>query len=348
MIASALAYERAMQQTVEASRPIPQDLWGLAFFVLVTDFARLIRGKADRASLACLLFTVSAIMLNLWLQFTTLWYINQYVVGEQVHLTQTHYKQFHHDVFDADGEFVQEKWDAWDGPSMELCSMAMTKFNFSLAIVFLWSGRMLGELRNIDRLHRDIYAIQGLGEDSDISDMVKDVEGDEGEATGSRVVALTTVARVSTYVLIIIPKVIIAMVLLALGCRWLASTESFADLILNALALEFVIGIDELMYESFVPEAMRLRLEASTVVHKKANRGTDDAKTESAIEFTRSLVYMTVCGVWSYVYLEYLQQVLPDFKHDIHQHCHGSFDRNYEPICAMWQRGNCFPYGDGE
>merc|ERR1712007_151820 len=162
------------------------------------------------------------------------------------HLTQTHYKQFHHDVFDADGEFVQEKWDAWDGPSMELCSMAMTKFNFSLAIVFLWSGRMLGELRNIDRLHRDIYAIQGLGEDSDISDMVKDVEGDEGEATGSRVVALTTVARVSTYVLIIIPK------------------------------------------------------------------------------------------------------VLPDFKHDIHQHCHGSFDRNYEPICAMWQRGNCFPYGDGE
>merc|ERR1712007_230832 len=204
------------------------------------------------------------------------------------HLTQTHYKQFHHDVFDADGEFVQEKWDAWDGPSMELCSMAMTKFNFSLAIVFLWSGRMLGELRNIDRLHRDIYAIQGLGEDSDISDMVKDVEGDEGEATGSRVVALTTVARVSTYVLIIIPKVIIAMVLLALGCRWLASTESFADLILNALALEFVIGIDELMYESFVPEAMRLRLEASTVVHKKANRGTDDAKTESAIEFTRN------------------------------------------------------------
>jgi len=239
-------------------------------------------------------------------------------------------------------------WHAWDGPAMELCNMALSKFDFTFAMVFLWSGRMLGELRSIDRLHRDIYAIPDLDEYSDISDMVMEIRDEDGEVEETRVVALIRMARVSVYILIIIPKIIIAVVVLALGCKWLAATESFSDLILNALALEFVIGIDELMYESFVPEAMRLRLEASKVVNTEANKDTDDERTETAVEFIRSMVYVAVCGVWSFVYLVYLQQVLPGFAHDIHEHCHGWFDKHYAPICGMWLHGNCFPYGDGK
>lgn len=34
-------------------------------------------------------------------------------------------------------------------------------------------------------------------------------------------------------------RIIVAMLLAYIGCRWLAATQSFGDLILNALALEF-------------------------------------------------------------------------------------------------------------
>merc|ERR1740130_1109111 len=68
------------------------------------------------------------------------------------------------------------------------------------------------------------------------------------------IVALTPGARCSLYVLAIIPKLLIAMFLFWIGMRWLTSTDSFGDLIMNALALEFVLNIDELFFNSFFPE----------------------------------------------------------------------------------------------
>ena len=54
----------------------------------------------------------------------------------------------------------------------------------------------------------------------------------------------------------------IAAVLLWYGCRWLVNTIDLAELILNAVALEFVISVDELVFDALVPARVKSRLES--------------------------------------------------------------------------------------
>ena len=60
---------------------------------------------------------------------------------------------------------------------------------------------------------------------------------------------ITTPIRWALYLILLLPKMAISMTLLTIRTVWLAATDSFADLILNAIALEFVSAIDELLFE---------------------------------------------------------------------------------------------------
>lgn len=56
---------------------------------------------------------------------------------------------------------------------------------------------------------------------------------------------------------IIIPRFCIALFLLAFGAGFVVNTDSAVDLILNALALEFILVIDEMMYAYFLTFQMQ-------------------------------------------------------------------------------------------
>jgi len=43
--------------------------------------------------------------------------------------------------------------------------------------------------------------------------------------------------------LVLLPRLLMSGVLLWLGCRWLLATPNFADLVLNAVALEFILTL---------------------------------------------------------------------------------------------------------
>ena len=53
------------------------------------------------------------------------------------------------------------------------------------------------------------------------------------------IVAVNRTARILVTIFVLLPKIAVAVMLTYIGCRWLAATQSFGDLILNALALEF-------------------------------------------------------------------------------------------------------------
>lgn len=56
-------------------------------------------------------------------------------------------------------------------------------------------------------------------------------------------------------------RTIICLTLLFAGCWWLAGTSNVRDLLLNAMALEFVMSLDELVYEALAPEGARTLVE---------------------------------------------------------------------------------------
>lgn len=325
-----------------AYKSFPADMWGVFILIAVEDLSSLLSCKMTCRSFCRLIFGFSGMALNLWLQGVILWYVNKYIVGEAVHSTQSNYRQYHAEVFNSDATFNETKWHSWDGPYIELCNLAMSKAKFTMAVVFMWIARMLGEMRDTYRLSRDMWNIAPLG-NKPFEDQVVDKRDEEG-GDHYYLVAFSSMGRVFVFTLVIIPKVLVTLVLTFIGCRWLCATESFSDLILNALALEFVIGIDEIVYGNFAPQQLSDWVENAKIAHA----ASADADTSAVWAYIRSFLTMYLCMALSYFYLMYLQQVIPEFPHDIQAHCGGWFDGYYEPVCPFGELdpiNDCFPYG---
>lgn len=68
---------------------------------------------------------------------------------------------------------------------------------------------------------------------------------------------LTLPVKIIFVVLVIIPKMIIALYLTHCGIKFVALAEKDTDLVLNCLAMMFVVSVDELFYITFTPGYIR-------------------------------------------------------------------------------------------
>jgi len=328
-------------------KDLAPDMWSVAILITIRDLPDILTGKASAVQCIRGFFGIVGMAINGWLQVSILYFVNDYIVGQAVHNAQSDYAQFHREVFHENGSFNMKEWLVWKGPYMRLCNLAMSKVGFTLAVVFIWTARMLGELRSCERLARDLHHIANLPRGGSFKDMVLEKNNDDGDE--DHLVHLSCIARTTIYILVVIPKFAIAVVLLLIGCSWLAATESFSDLILNALALEFIIGVDELVYDNFAPQCMQDRISTTKIVHPHKSSGADKTDAEERIwAYWKSLFYMAVCFSWAYFYLNKFQQVIPGFTHDIQEHCGGWFAKDYEPICdfSKTDPSECFPFGE--
>merc|ERR1712216_103915 len=146
----------------------------------------------------------------------------------------------------------------------------------------------------------------------------------------------------------------IALYLLFSGCKWLTATESFSDLILNALALEFIVGIDELLFESAFPESMVIFVEHMFLAPVKSLMPTTKQEKAAAMrtDYYRSMILTTIVVVFVVSYLFMFQQVIPGFNwyRDIGDRCREYFDETFEEPCKAWTvwpfaKNDCFEYG---
>eukprot|EP00439_Symbiodinium_sp_Y106_P022791 s5619_g2.t2 len=274
--------------------------------------------------------------------FTGLIEVNHYIVQGAVHEAQENYAEFHRKVFDEDGNFLHGVWQTYDTDKYAaLCNMAVSKLYFSCGIVFLWTARMLAEVKQSLHLMHDLYCIPQLPLSATAKQMVYQVkDGDEIERF--EILALNRMVRIMLTVLIALPKIGVAFILMLSGCRWLAATQSFGDLILNALALEFVIGIDELMFEAFTPEQTRSFIEQTKIAYPREGEGGIQN-----LDTSRNTLGIILNLAWSYMYLNDWQQVLPNFSHDIRAHCQSRFAEMYTLKCPfMGDPDECFPFGE--
>ena len=77
---------------------------------------------------------IGLIILNLGLQIFLLFQVQRYIVNESVTHLQIQYEQFHAEVFDASGHFLEDVWDTWHGPKDELCNSALTRGIFTCTV----------------------------------------------------------------------------------------------------------------------------------------------------------------------------------------------------------------------
>jgi len=334
-----------LHEAFKTYRDLPADIYGLAIAVSVVDLPEVITCRATKAQTAGVLFGFTALSVNLWLQGLILYYVNHYIVQGAVHEAQENYAEFHRKVFDEDGNFLHGVWQTYDTDKYAaLCNMAVSKLYFSCGIVFLWTARMLAEVKQSLHLMHDLYCIPQLPLSATAKQMVYQVkDGDEIERF--EILALNRMVRIMLTVLIALPKIGVAFILMLSGCRWLAATQSFGDLILNALALEFVIGIDELMFEAFTPEQTRSFIEQTKIAYPREGEG--GIQNESSMSLLLNTLGIILNLAWSYMYLNDWQQVLPNFSHDIRAHCQSRFAEMYTLKCPfMGDPDECFPFGE--
>ncbi|CAE7759067.1 unnamed protein product, partial [Symbiodinium pilosum] len=221
-----------------------------------------------------------------------------------------------------DGNFREDVWATYDlDKYAALCNMAVSKLYFSCGIVFLWTARMISEVKSSFHLISDLYNVPQLPASATARDMVYQVLNEEtNEVECFEILAMNRMVRILLTLLVALPKVAVAFILMFIGCRWLAATQSFADLILNALALEFVIGIDELMFEAFTPAHIGRFIEQTKIAHPK-QATAEGFEHESTTSLVLNALAIVLNLGWSYMYLNNWQQVLPNFPHDIREHC---------------------------
>jgi len=136
------------------------------------------------------------------------------------------------------------------------------------------------------------------------------------EAGPERVIqALTLPMKAIIFFTVLLPWFMITCNLLAQGSRWLTATNDFGELILNAVGLEFVLLLKDLVYQTIVAERNKRELR-NTRVHPMVKK-----EPAGYLVFMGGFIWGAVAVLWVYVYIFHLQTVLPEYKWDVHASC---------------------------
>jgi hypothetical protein len=159
---------------------------------------------------------------------------------------------------------------------------------------------------------------------------------------------------------------IISLVLLFEGFLWLSATPDFADLILNAVALVFVLDIDGLLYSFCLPPKMKAGLSEVPLadfseehrIRTRTAKGHDAAtellhhmKGSRPGALMRKAFWLLFVSFFVHIYVRThildnipFAKVIPGFRHDVKDHCYGTFTTLSTLTCSVMSP-DCFPYG---
>merc|ERR1719326_1684700 len=128
-------------------------------------------------------------------------------------------------------------------------------------------------------------------------------------------VGLTPTVKGMICTFVIMPWLTNTCFLLWLGCRWLAATNDYGNLISNAVALEFILYLKDLVYSGLVSERNKRELEKTKIL--------PDSKRQRAgyQVYLGTFVWALLVVAWLWGYIFHFQAVLPEYRWDVKEVC---------------------------
>lgn len=324
---------------------IPEDAYGAAILAFVKDAPLLTKPESpehfEYAMWNCV-FAVLLLLVNLFLQCSILAYVFHYVVALDIAIVQTLYTHFRLHVFDSEGAFLGAKWENYSARS-DLCQIAMWNRPFYYAVLFCWSLVMMIEIRKSEELGRHILVIPTCKKASEM--MIE-------EGGHFYVVAFTRWTRIMLICTVAVPKMCISLILLWLGCEWLSATIKFESLVMNTVAMAFIVNIDEILFDAVLPPLRKDEVQNIDFLIRKPSKDQRGLFNKRRRAYTKALFSMIILLLSILVYAEYMQDVLPPDMTTLRNLCQDYLQRQSQPICNGWTwylRGNpsaknCFPF----
>jgi len=323
-------------------RDLPQDTWSMFFLALVRDFWAYQRSKGVYLRGLRLTFALLSLLLTTAMQIAIPYWVSSYVVNPAIHQIQNHYKAFRSAVYDGQGFLEERQWMQF-ADARAICKYGIMDLRFLGAVLFLWSARMLYEIREIIRFTSHVRQVKNVPATTDEEGMIDVKKINAGEEIHI-IRGLPTLVAALVQVFICLPKLLVTLYIGWVGLTWLTATQSFRELLLNALALEFVTNIDELVVLCAFPESTLEYIRSTKLAMPAPAKTEAEQVGQVRSDYHGSLILMLLTGLFVYCYIYYLQQVIPFYEGDLNiQLCSRFYSGSR--ICGPFQKG-CFPYGD--
>jgi hypothetical protein len=162
------------------------------------------------------------------------------------------YKNPHHEV---DRVYVTAV--DYDGLSKHMKADEPTYKFFLFLVLQLWFMALLNEMRELLKLGEFCVVFPAAGEDGGL-----EVEkSEDGESETYKITGLEPAHR-QAVVLVVILRVILVIYLGVVGCIFLIMETGYMDLLMNAVALAFILEIDEILFGAIARATTSEELEA--------------------------------------------------------------------------------------
>jgi len=330
--AEQLESEARLECHLRGADPIDQDTFGAGLSSLVRDSHWLVIGT-DNCLIRCSRLAASLLLVSftLGLQVWLLVEMKCFVSASAVHHIRASYDHYElwmygeepgHTVLVAEGQhrgvpgfFRPERFAALgEELKHDICRIPLSQPKFLLPVLLTWALCVVADLRRtVELAHRFLIVTPTC------SSMVRALgfARAEGENSDEVVVrSLTRPVKALLCVTIFGPRMVLCSVLLWLGSRWLTATQSFGNLMVNAVALQFILGLKDLLYTT-VPARHQRETSATMML--------PEAKYErpSCWGYFNAFVYFAITISWTVFYTFGFQQVLPHYRWDVHHQCAG-------------------------
>mmetsp|Transcript_94538 Transcript_94538/g.304100 ORF Transcript_94538/g.304100 Transcript_94538/m.304100 type:complete len:245 (-) Transcript_94538:237-971(-) len=222
-----------------------------------------------------------------------------------------------------------------------LCQLPVTNARKQLYLVLcLWWMSIVAEVRKNERMLRHISQFPTA---SDPRDMIHF----DPKTHKERIMRLSPFTKCLLYSCIAGMKLLISIGLLLAGTVWLTASQSIADLLLNSVALGFIILVDETIYNALYREAIQEPIHGMKL-WLKSDKGDRAQKDVLMRELRESWMYYSGCLILVALYLNLGQSlpyigVLPNFQYDAL--CPLYWETEMTRVCGAWPNKDCFPYG---
>jgi len=145
--------------------------------------------------------------------------------------------------------FEQEEYQEM----FEYLYMPMPGWTLSVLAIIMWVLTMMAEYRRCCEQGLALWHLPTLKRGDPAVLITEDGEQDE-------ILGIYRVLRFLAFATLIIPRLFVTVCLCLVGCQYLAQTASLHDIVLNAVALAFVLDVDELLAQVLFTERIRMTL----------------------------------------------------------------------------------------
>lgn len=302
-----------------------EDIYGMGISAIIRDSQRFAK-KTELWALrgSRLAITIMVLVFTMTLQVFLLFEMKTLVTSVSTREARDTYDKFEGWMYNTTtlsvngfrrgviGDFQPDKFATLDPDVKDnACQLPLSQPTFFIGIILIWTLVIVAEVRRTLNLAGSL--LYRTATVASMADALEDTPESGDEAV--IVTGLTMPIKVIIAVCILIPRLIVSIVLLWLGCRWLAGTMGFGDVLQNAVTLEFILLLKDVFYSTMAPHHNKIETR-NTMILPNASKENPNAPT-----FVGAFAWGLLAILWVLLYVECFQTVLPEYNWDIHDAC---------------------------